>query len=148
MFRKFDHRESTATESVLLLGVCGDSTQSAITDAGFSLTHCQSTDHAVECLTQLEHCALLFDLDRDGETNSIRNLRTLFPELTMIAMTEPSDLASGIMAKLSGATDYIQKPFESDRLLPVIVNARRKKHFERLLAQSANEVSSAPPLYV
>ena len=134
MFAKLSYGENSANESVLLLGACAETTQSAITDAGFLLTHCHNTDHAVACLDQTEHFALLFDLVRDGETTSIDKISTRFPELTIIAMTDPSDLASGIMAKLAGATDYIQKPFESDRLVPIVVNARRKKHFERLLA--------------
>jgi FixJ family two-component response regulator len=86
-------------------------------------------------LGQRRHRAVLCDIDIPGVDGMqfLHRVCAGFPEVAVIVVTGPGDLCGGILAMISGASGYIQAPFESENIAAKIGSALKRKHLESAL---------------
>jgi DNA-binding NtrC family response regulator len=122
-----------ATESHYRLLVADD--QPAVLDAlklllrseGFEVDIARSPQVALECIALREYDALLIDLNYGGDTTSgseglelLENIRQVDSQIPVIVMTAWGSIKLAVEAMRRGARDFIQKPWEDERLLAII----------------------------
>jgi two-component system response regulator RegA len=101
-----------------------------------------SPAHALEAINGGSIDAVLVNLGR-GEVNGslIAEISGRWPDLPVVAVTEPGGRAHGFKARAAGAWDYLEPPGDlaPERLVTVLANAldRRRLRLELRAAQGA-----------
>lgn len=119
---------------MLVVGKSAKSSVRLLADAGISATACQNAFDVLRILRQDSFRTILSDLrmpDMDG-IELMARVREEFPEIAFVLITEPDDLRHGILAMISGASDYIVAP-----LHPCTVRASRDRALKRKRLESA-----------
>lgn len=101
-----------------------------------------STTHALEMIGGGDVEAVLVSLAPAGDTGGlIADIAGRWPDVPIVAVTEPGGRAQGFQARAAGAWDYLEAPGDlaPERLLTVIANAldRRRLRRELQAAQAA-----------
>ena len=84
-----------------------------------------SGEEALAALPEAKPDLVLLDLKLPGMDGleTLRRLRALSPELTVVMMTAHGTISSAVEAMRRGAHDYVAKPFDNDELLTIVDRA-------------------------
>jgi DNA-binding NtrC family response regulator len=118
--------------------------------AGFAVIPVGSPAAAEEAAMREELDVALLDMNYARDTTSgaeglalIARLRAMAPELPIVVMTAWGSVGSAVEAMKRGARDYIEKPWQNERLLATVrVQAELRaaaRQADRLLAEAARE---------
>ena len=136
-----------------------DALRLLLVDEGYEVTAARSPSEALERLEASDFDLALLDLNYTRDTTSgqegldlLERIRTLDPTLPVLVMTAWSSVAGAVEAMRRGARDYIEKPWDDDRLLATartqveLRRAVRRNH--RLQAANQRLQRGATPLFI
>jgi DNA-binding NtrC family response regulator len=107
----------------------------------FELRLVGSAAHALDAIGKGEVEAVLVRLGGDGAGPLIADISGRWPDLPVVALTEPGGRAQGFQARAAGAWDYLEAPGDltPERLVTAVANAldRRRLRRELRAAQAA-----------
>jgi DNA-binding NtrC family response regulator len=125
-----------------------DALRLLLADEGYEVTAVRSPAEALERLEASDFDLTILDLNYTRDTTSgqegfdlMERIRALDPTLPVLVMTAWSSIAGAVEAMRRGARDYIEKPWDDDRLLAAVrtqVELRRAVRRSQRL-QEANE---------
>lgn len=105
---------------------------------GYRVSASNSPNEAASKLKNTSFNLLLADLNYSKDTTSgveglelVKQIRTLDEQLPIVVMTAWGSIETAVEAIKNGAADFIQKPWENERLLSVISNQIRLQKAER-----------------
>ena len=103
-------------------------------DEGFKVTHCTRGDEGLRCSVRGTFDVLLTDLRLPGlgGLDLVRQIHEAQPRLPIILMTAHGTIETAIEATKLGAYDYLQKPFEMEPFLALLLKA---VHASRLMRE-------------
>ena len=104
-----------------------DALRLLLVDEGYEVTAARSPGEALERLEAADCDLAILDLNYTRDTTSgqegydlIERLRTLDPTLPVLVMTAWSSVAGAVEAMRRGARDYIEKPWDDEKLLAAV----------------------------
>ncbi len=103
--------------------VVRDSLSEWLLDEGFHVDMAESGARALEMLHAEPYHLMLTDIkmpEMDG-VELLQQAKTLSPELTVVMMTAYATVETAVDAMKIGALDYLMKPFDPARMLPMIM---------------------------
>ncbi len=91
-------------------------------EEGYSVTVAASGPEALSLLAETPAHLMLADVKMPGMdgVELLAKARELDPELTVIMMTAYATVETAVDAMKKGAIDYLLKPFETDKLIPMV----------------------------
>ncbi len=91
-------------------------------EEGYSVTVAASGPEALSLLAETPAHLMLADVKMPGMdgVELLAKARELDPELTVIMMTAYATVETAVDAMKKGALDYLLKPFETDKLIPMV----------------------------
>jgi DNA-binding NtrC family response regulator len=130
-----------------------------LSDEGYDVTPARSPGEALERLEASEFDLAILDLNYTRDTTSgqegfdlMERIRAIDPTLPVLVVTAWSSVAGAVEAMRRGARDYIEKPWDDERLLVTIRTqidlrrALRKGH--RLQEANARLQRGATPVFI
>jgi len=111
-----------------------DSLKEWLDDEGFSAEMAESGKEALEKLAEQSYHLMLLDIkmaEMDGVT-VLKKAKERFPALPVLMMTAYATVETAIGAMKIGAVDYLLKPFDTEAVIPKIVEIYQR--FEASLA--------------
>jgi DNA-binding NtrC family response regulator len=126
---------------------------------GYSVDAVRTPELAREALTSEQYDAVLIDLNYTRDTTSGREgldllavITSLDSTLPVIVMTAWGNVELAVEAMRRGARDFIQKPWENERLLSILrtqVELRRAlQEAERLAAENRLHIAEGRPEFI
>ena len=114
---------------------------------GYGVNLCQSPESALAAIKQNSFDLVLMDLNYSLDTTSgeeglalIDAIRKLDEELPIVVMTGWATVEVAVNTMRNGANDFIQKPWDVDRLITIISNqiklAKSEKNSQKLTQQN------------
>lgn len=114
---------------------------------GFGVNLCQSPESALAAIKKTNFDLVLMDLNYSLDTTSgeeglalIEAIRKLDDELPIVVMTGWATVEVAVSTMQNGANDFIQKPWDVDRLITIITNqiklAKSEKNTQKLTQQN------------
>ena len=104
-----------------------DALRLLLLDEGYEVTPARSPGEALERLEASDFDLAVLDLNYTRDTTSgqegfdlMERIRALDPTLPVLVMTAWSSVAGAVEAMRRGARDYIEKPWDDDRLLVAV----------------------------
>jgi DNA-binding NtrC family response regulator len=104
-----------------------DALRLLLVDEGYEVTAARSPGEALERLEAADCDLAILDLNYTRDTTSgqegydlIERLRALDPTLPVLVMTAWSSVAGAVEAMRRGARDYIEKPWDDEKLLAAV----------------------------
>ena len=104
-----------------------DALRLLLLDEGYEVTPARSPAEALERLEATDFDLAILDLNYTRDTTSgqegfdlIERIRSLDPTLPVLVMTAWSSVAGAVEAMRRGARDYIEKPWDDERLLVAV----------------------------
>src|SRR6476619_7311479 len=104
-----------------------DALKLLLLDEGYEVTPARSPSEALERLEATDFDLAVLDLNYTRDTTSgqegfdlMERIRTLDPSLPVLVMTAWSSVAGAVEAMRRGARDYIEKPWDDDKLLAAV----------------------------
>ena len=101
-----------------------DALKLLLLDEGYEVTAARSPSEALERLEATDFDLAILDLNYTRDTTSgqegfdlMERIRTLDPTLPVLVMTAWSSVAGAVEAMRRGARDYIEKPWDDEKLL-------------------------------
>jgi DNA-binding NtrC family response regulator len=130
-----------------------------LSDAGFSVTAARSPGQAVEQLEASDFDLAILDLNYTRDTTSgeegfdlMNRIRALDPTLPVLVVTAWSSVAGAVEAMRRGARDYIEKPWDDERLLATVqtqIDLRRAlRKNQRLQEANTRLQRGATPAFI
>src|SRR3982751_835925 len=117
-----------------------DALRLLLVDEGYEVTPARSPAEALERLEASDFDLAILDLNYTRDTTSgqegfdlIERIRALDPTLPVLVVTAWSSVAGAVEAMRRGARDYIEKPWDDERL---IVTVRTQVDLRRALRKS------------
>src|ERR671921_645650 len=117
-----------------------DALRLLLLDEGYEVLPAQSPGEALERLEGAEFDLAILDLNYTRDTTSgqegldlMERIRTLDPTLPVLVVTAWSSVSGAVEAMRRGARDYIEKPWDDERLL---VTLRTQVDLRRALRRS------------
>jgi DNA-binding NtrC family response regulator len=117
-----------------------DALKLLLSDEGYDVVMARSPGEALERLEGAEFDAAILDLNYTRDTTSgqegldlMERIRTLDPTLPVLVVTAWSSVSGAVEAMRRGARDYIEKPWDDERLL---VTVRTQVDLRRALRRS------------
>src|ERR671921_1838827 len=117
-----------------------DALRLLLLDEGYEVTLARSPGEALERLEGAEFDLAILDLNYTRDTTSgqegfdlLERIRSLDPTLPVLVMTAWSSVAGAVEAMRRGARDYIEKPWDDERLL---ITVRTQIDLRRALRRS------------
>lgn len=124
--------------------------------SGFTVSGAENTENARSLLNKEPFDAVVTDVLMPGEDGIqfLSKVHKSYPEIPVILMTGHAELQMALDAIKNGAFDFIQKPFDLDKLNTVVDKAvnfsrqqrlekKRQKELEDALAERTAELGSA-----
>jgi two-component system, NtrC family, C4-dicarboxylate transport response regulator DctD len=107
----------------------------ALEGHGYEFRLVASAAHALEAIGGGGIEAALVRLHGDGAAALIADISGRWPDLPIVAVTEPGGRAQVAQARAAGAWDYLEPPADlaSERLLTVVANALDRRRLRREL---------------
>ena len=126
---------------------------------GYTCVTARSPAEIIDAVEQTDVDVALIDLNYTRDTTSgqegfelLARMRSLDPTLPVLVMTAWGSVAGAVEAMRRGARDYIEKPWDDDRLLAAVamqVELRRAiRRTERLAAENARRQVRDLPVFV
>src|SRR5687767_9663924 len=136
-----------------------DALKLLLTEEGFEVGAARSPAEALEALEASEFDAAIVDLNYTRDTTSgqegldlMERIRAIDPSLPVLVMTAWSSVAGAVEAMRRGARDYIEKPWDDERLLLTVrtqIDLRRAlRRNQRLQAAHARLQRGAVPAFI
>src|SRR5215204_3665434 len=130
-----------------------------LTDEGYEVVAARSPGEALERLEEHDFDVAILDLNYTRDTTSgqegldlMERIRTLDPTLPVLLVTAWSSVAGAVEAMRRGARDYIEKPWDDDKLLAAVrtqIELRRAlRRNQRLQEANARLQRGATPPFV
>ena len=127
-----------------------DALRLLLLDEGFEVTPARSPGEALDRLEATDFDLAVLDLNYTRDTTSgqegfdlMERIRALDPTLPVLVMTAWSSVSGAVEAMRRGARDYIEKPWDDERLL--VGGADPNRAAAGATAQSAAAGSQQPP---
>ncbi len=100
-----------------------DSLKEWLVDEGFSVDMAESGRQALEMLQDKAYSLMLTDIKMPGMdgVELLQQAKQVQPELTVVMMTAYATVETAVEAMKQGAFDYLMKPFDPARMLPMVV---------------------------
>lgn len=116
--------------------------QGVLQDDGFLTIQVESGEDALRVVAERQPDLVLLDIWMSGldGIETLRILRERWPRLPVVMMSGHASIATAIEATRIGASDFIEKPIDLDRLLAA-VRAILRQHSSEALHASATTVS-------
>jgi two-component system response regulator FixJ len=104
-----------------------DSLAFLMESAGFSIASFESAEAFVAILPAIEEGCVVTDVRMPGMDGFelLRRVRQEKPQLPVIVMTGHGDIPLAVQAMKLGAADFVEKPFEDERLIEAVRVALR-----------------------
>jgi len=136
-----------------------DALRMLLTDEGYEVTTARSPGEALERLEGAEFDLAILDLNYTRDTTSgqegldlMERIRALDPTLPVLVVTAWSSVSGAVEAMRRGARDYIEKPWDDERLLVTVrtqVDLRRAlRRSQRLQEANARLQRGATPAFI
>src|SRR6478672_12708229 len=136
-----------------------DALKLLLLDEGYEVTPARSPSEALERLEATDFDLAVLDLNYTRDTTSgqegfdlMERIRTLDPSLPVLVMTAWSSVAGAVEAMRRGARDYIEKPWDDDKVLAAVrtqIELRRAlRRNQRLQEANARLQRGATPAFV
>src|SRR6186713_2942361 len=136
-----------------------DALKFLLLDEGYEVTPASSPAEALERLEASDFDLVVLDLNYTRDTTSgqegfdlMERIRSLDPALPVLVMTGFSSVAGAVEAMRRGARDYIEKPWDDDKLLAAVrtqIELRRAvRRNQRLQEANARLQRGATPAFV
>src|SRR6186997_2723633 len=136
-----------------------DALRLLLLDEGYEVTPARSPGEALERLEASDFDLALLDLNYTRDTTSgqegldlMERIRALDPTLPVLVMTAWSSVAGAVEAMRRGARDYIEKPWDDEKLLAAVrtqIKLRRAvRRNQRLQEANARLQRGATPVFV
>lgn len=113
---------------------------------GFEVTTASTIQQAVDAIGKLRFTAVLIDLNYSKDTTSgkeglelITRIHATDPSVSIIAMTAWGSIETAVKAMQAGASDFLQKPWENERLISILKNQSRIVKAERKSSKLTEE---------
>lgn len=114
---------------------------------GYGVNLCQTPSSALAAIKKTQFDLVLMDLNYSLDTTSgeegltlIANIRKLDEDLPIVVMTGWATVEVAVSTMQNGANDFVQKPWDVDRLINIICNqiklAQSEKNTQRLSQQN------------
>ena len=100
-----------------------DSLKAWLVEEGFTVDTAASGPEALESLTQNAVQLMLTDIKMPGMdgVELLAKAREIHPELVVVMMTAYATVETAVDAMKIGALDYLVKPFDPDKLIPMVL---------------------------
>ena len=97
-------------------------------EEGFSVATAESGPDALDKLTKDTYQLMLLDIKMPGMdgVEVLKKAKEIIPELQVVMMTAYATVETAVEAMKIGALDYLIKPFETDTLIPKIIEIYEK----------------------
>jgi DNA-binding NtrC family response regulator len=136
-----------------------DALRLLLSDEGYEVVVARSPGEALERLEGAEFDAAILDLNYTRDTTSgqegldlMERIRTLDPTLPVLVVTAWSSVSGAVEAMRRGARDYIEKPWDDERLLVTVrtqVDLRRAlRRSQRLQEANTRLQRGATPTFI
>ena len=136
-----------------------DALRFLLLDEGYEVTPARSPAEALERLEASDFDLVVLDLNYTRDTTSgqegfdlMERIRSLDPSLPVLVMTGFSSVAGAVEAMRRGARDYIEKPWDDDKLLAAVrtqIELRRAvRRNQRLQEANSRLQRGATPAFV
>jgi DNA-binding NtrC family response regulator len=136
-----------------------DALRLLLSDEGYEVTVARSPGEALEKLEGAEFDAAILDLNYTRDTTSgqegldlMERIRSLDPTLPVLVVTAWSSVSGAVEAMRRGARDYIEKPWDDERLLVTVrtqVDLRRAlRRSQRLQEANARLQRGSTPTFI
>jgi DNA-binding NtrC family response regulator len=136
-----------------------DALRFLLLDEGYEVTPARSPAEALERLEASDFDLIVLDLNYTRDTTSgqegfdlMERIRALDPSLPVLVMTGFSSVAGAVEAMRRGARDYIEKPWDDDKLLAAVrtqIELRRAvRRNQRLQEANARLQRGATPAFI
>jgi DNA-binding NtrC family response regulator len=136
-----------------------DALRFLLLDEGYEVTPARSPAEALERLEASDFDLVVLDLNYTRDTTSgqegfdlMERIRALDPSLPVLVMTGFSSVAGAVEAMRRGARDYIEKPWDDDKLLAAVrtqIELRRAvRRNQRLQEANARLQRGATPAFI
>src|SRR5919107_4162455 len=136
-----------------------DALRLLLLDEGYEVTPARSPGEALDRLEASDFDLAVLDLNYTRDTTSgqegfdlMERIRSLDPTLPVLVMTGFSSVAGAVEAMRRGARDYIEKPWDDERLLVAVrtqIELRRAvRRNQRLQEANARLQRGATPPFV
>src|SRR5687768_15171562 len=130
-----------------------------LTDEGFEVIEARSPQEAGERIEAADFDLALVDLNYTRDTTSgqegldlMERIRAADPLLPVLVMTAWSSVAGAVEAMRRGARDYIEKPWDDERLLVTVrtqIDLRRAlRRHQRLQAANRRMYRGSTPAFI
>jgi DNA-binding NtrC family response regulator len=130
-----------------------------LSDEGYDVTVARSPGEALEKLEAADFDLAILDLNYTRDTTSgqegfdlMERIRALDPTLPVLVVTAWSSVAGAVEAMRRGARDYIEKPWDDERLLVTVrtqIDLRRAlRKSQRLQEANARLQRGATPVFI
>jgi DNA-binding NtrC family response regulator len=130
-----------------------------LSDEGYDVTAARSPGEALERLEATDFDLAILDLNYTRDTTSgqegldlMERIRTLDPTLPVLVVTAWSSVAGAVEAMRRGARDYIEKPWDDERLLVTVrmqIDLRRAlRRSQRLQEANTRLQRGATPTFI
>jgi DNA-binding NtrC family response regulator len=130
-----------------------------LTDEGYDVVEARSPVEALERIEAADLDLAVVDLNYTRDTTSgqegldlLERIRAIDPTLPVLVITAWSSVAGAVEAMRRGARDYIEKPWDDERLLVTVrtqVDLRRAlRHGQRLQEANTRLQRGAAPLFI
>jgi two-component system response regulator FixJ len=119
--------------------------------AGFSVTVFESASRFLESLPDVQSGCVVTDIRMPGidGIELLRRLKNDKPAISVVVMTGHGDVPLAVEAMKLGAADFVEKPFEDERLINTIraalAGATEATKTEAAAAQIASRVATLSP---
>ncbi|OCC05858.1 DNA-binding response regulator [Labrys sp. WJW] len=121
-----------------------DSLAFLLSTSGFAVTAFETADHFLEALPQLGFGCVVTDIrmpEIDG-IELLKRLKAAAADLPVIVMTGHGDVPLAVEAMKLGALDFMEKPFEDERLINVLRAAFEQSSKATKVAADASELAT------
>jgi DNA-binding NtrC family response regulator len=136
-----------------------DALRFLLLDEGYEVTPARSAAEVLERLEASDFDLIVLDLNYTRDTTSgqegfdlMERIRSLDPSLPVLVMTGFSSVAGAVEAMRRGARDYIEKPWDDDKLLVAVrtqIELRRAvRRNQRLQEANSRLQRGATPAFV
>ena len=130
-----------------------------LSDEGYDVTAARSPGEALERLEASDFDLAILDLNYTRDTTSgqegfdlMERIRSIDPTLPVLVVTAWSSVAGAVEAMRRGARDYIEKPWDDERLLVTVrtqIDLRRAlRKSQRLQEANARLQRGATPVFI
>src|SRR6476646_2585816 len=136
-----------------------DAVKMLLRSEGFQVDTARSAQVVLECLAMREYDTLLLDLNYTRDTTSgqegielLESIRAIDSQLPVVVMTAWGTIDLAVEAVRRGARDFIQKPWDDERLVTTVRNlaelCQALRQAQRLDAENRLSRSQGRPTFI